>query len=78
MDKIKFPAIFEIKISGLVEAYMQSSSATLKEALAIVYHSRLYTALEREETKLWHHSPLLLLDCMTNELKTGVLESPDE
>lgn len=78
MDKIKFPAILEIKISGLVEAYMQSSGATLQEALATVYHSRLYQALEREETKLWHHSPLLLFDCMTGELSTGVLEFPDE
>jgi len=52
--------------------------ATLKDALAKVYHSRLYKSLECEETKLWHHSPMLLLDCMMSELETGVLEFPDE
>ena len=78
MDNAHFSSILEIKVSGLLEVYMQLTGATLKDALATIYHSRLYKALECEETKLWHHSPLLLLDCIMNELKTGVLEFPDE
>ena len=78
MDNTRFPSILAIKISGLIEAYMQLVDATLKDALLTVYHSRLYKALECEETKLWHHSPLLLLDCIMSELKTGILEFPDE
>lgn len=78
MNNSRFSSILTIKTSGLLEAYMQLVGAPLKDALLTVYHSRLYKALEREETKLWHHSPLLLLDCMMNELQTGVLEFPDE
>ena len=78
MDNSRFSSILELKVSGLLDAYMQSCGASLKDALATIYHSRLYKVLECEETKLWHHSPMLLLDCMMSELKTGVLEFPDE
>lgn len=78
MNKPHFPAILEIKVSGLVEAYMQTSGADLNQALQTVYHSQVYQALEQEETKLWHHSPLLLLDCLISELKTGTTAFPDE
>ncbi len=78
MDDARFAAILEIKVSGLVEAYMRLDGVTLKDALVAVYHSGLYKILEREETKLWHHSPALLRDCMMNELNTGHLEFPDE
>ncbi len=78
MDSNRFPVILEIKASGLIEAYMQASGASLSQALNIVYHSQVYQTLEREETKLWHHSPLLLLDCLESELNTGTPEFPDE
>ncbi len=78
MDDRRFSAILEIKAAGLVEKYMQSRHVTLKDAIHTVYHSHLYQVLEREETKMWHHSPALLLDCMLHELETGSLEFPDE
>ena len=78
MDDKRYSSILEIKVSGLVEAYMKSAGATLKDALDTVYHSKLYQVLEREETKMWHHSPALLLDCMLQELDTGCLGVPDE
>ena len=78
MDNARFSSILNMKVSGLLDVYMQSRGASLKDALVTIYHSRLYKVLECEETKLWHHSPMLLLDCMMSELKTGVLEFPDE
>ena len=78
MDRDHFASILTIKVAGVANAYMLSTGAACKEALESVYHSRTYEALEREETKLWHHSPLLLLDCLTNELNTNQLEFPDE
>ena len=78
MKDSRFPAILEIKMAGVVEALMNSSGMTLDNALAKVYHSQVYRALEREDTKLWHHSHLLLLDCLISEFDTGVPEFPDE
>lgn len=78
MDERRFSAILEIKVSGLVEAYMDSTKASLEDALKTIYGSKLYKTLEREETKVWHFSSALLLDCMMQELETGVLRFPDE
>jgi hypothetical protein len=74
----RFASILEIKASGLVEALMQKAGLTLEDALLRVYGSKLYETLEREESKLWHHSPLLLLDCLESEFRTGKPEYPDE
>jgi hypothetical protein len=78
MTAVQYPLFFELKVEGLVEAFMQVTGKTLNEALSIVYHSQVYRVLERENTKLWHHSPQLLLDCLNSELRTGRPEFPDE
>lgn len=78
MTAERFASILEIKVSGLVEVLMQSKRLDLDQALLSVYRSKLYAALEREETKLWHHSPLLLLDCLESEFRIGKPEFPDE
>jgi hypothetical protein len=74
----RFASILEIKASGLVEALMQKAGLNLEDALLRVYGSKLYETLEREESKLWHHSPLLLLDSLESEFRTGKPEYPDE
>lgn len=78
MNAAQFPMILELKVEGLVEAFMQMTGKKLNEALSIVYHSQVYRVLERENTKLWRHSPQLLLDCLSSELRTGTPEFPDE
>ena len=78
MNKSHFQMILELKAAGLVEKWMDFSDTTLQESLQKVYNSKVYEVLEREETKLWHHSPQLLLDCLIQELRTGSPEFPDE
>ncbi len=78
MDSTHFPMILELKVAGLVEELIASSKGTLKEALNNVYGSNVYSVLEREETKLWHHSPQLLLNCLVHEMTTRTPEFPDE
>lgn len=57
---------------------VEASGLGLDDALLRVFRSRVYRDLEREETKLWHHSPRLLLDCLKKEMETGTPEYPDE
>jgi hypothetical protein len=78
MTAERFPLILEVKVSGLVESLMQKTGMGLNDALLGVYRSELYQALACEETKMWHHSPLLLLDCLESEFRTGKPEYPDE
>ena len=78
MNKSRFQMILELKAAGLVEEWISFSNSTLQEALRKVYNSKVYSVLEREETKLWHHSPQLLLGCLVQEVKTGLPEFPDE
>jgi hypothetical protein len=70
--------ILELKVSGLVEEWMAFSNSTLQDSLHKVYNSEVYAVLNREETKLWHHSPQLLLDCLIQEVTKGSPEFPDE
>ena len=78
MKADRFLLILQVKASGLVEALMEKTGIGLDDALLRVYQSRLYRTLSLEESKMWHHSPLLLLDCLESELKTGTPEYPDE
>ncbi len=78
MDSTRFSMILELKVAGLVEELVAFSNGTLQESLNNVYSSKVYSVLECEETKLWHHSPQLLLNCLVQELKTGTPEFPDE
>jgi len=78
MTDSRFEMILELKTAGLVEELIKHTGMTLKDSLHKVYNSQVYKTLEREETKLWHHSPLLLLDCLSKELETGLAEFPDE
>lgn len=78
MTDKRFSCILELKAAGVVEALIKESDMSLDEAIACVYHSKVYLTLADETTKMWHHSPMLLLDCIKTELKTGTPEYPDE
>jgi len=74
----RFSLILSIKVSGLIDALMEKTGLGLDDALRRVYQSELYRTLADEGSKMWHHSPLLLLDCLESEFKTGHPEYPDE
>ncbi|MDR0856122.1 MAG: hypothetical protein LBM78_01790 [Clostridiales bacterium] len=48
------------------------------EATARFYRSKVYAALEREETKVWHFSPLTLFYMFKEEQETGDFTFPEE
>lgn len=64
MTADRFSLILCLKVSGLVEAWMEKAGVGLSDALQAVYESKLYRTLGDEESKMWHHSPLLILDCL--------------
>ncbi len=48
------------------------------EAMEAFYRSETYELLSREETKLWHYSPLTLCRIWEQERQTGALVFPEE
>jgi len=49
-----------------------------KEALNILYASKLYEKLEQEETKVWHLSVPTLYSLFIEEQETGKITFPEE
>ena len=78
MNASDFAPLLAVKVAGLVECTMEQDKLSLLSAMSKVYHSKLYELLEREETKLWHHSPYLLHDALVSEELKGFPELPDE
>lgn len=78
MSPSEFAPLLAVKVSGLVECVMEQGHMPLMAAMSKVYRSKLYEVLEREDTKLWHHSPHLLYDALMSEERTGLPELPDE
>jgi hypothetical protein len=48
------------------------------EAFLLLYSSKFYAQLAREETKLWHLSVPMLYEMLKEELETGVMTYPEE
>ena len=78
MTQDGFTSLLAIKVAGLVECVTEHEQVTFMEALRRVYVSKLYHLLEREDTKLWHHSPRALYDALLSEGQKGFPELPDE
>ena len=63
---------------GILNFIIKNRQIGLEEASGILYGSRLYEALEDEETKLWRLSYPLLYDLLEEELSTGTITYPEE
>ena len=49
-----------------------------EKAVEMLYSSELFTALEDEQTKLWHLSALALFELYEEERQTGEITYPEE
>ena len=63
---------------GIVSLLMENRGLGLEEASGILYNSKLYEALEDEQTKLWRLGYPLLYDMLEEELTTGKITFPEE
>lgn len=77
MDKKKFEAILPLKVQSVVKLIIEQKGFSFRESLRYLYTSELYHMLEKEETKVWHYSPMLLLELVEEEKSHGFLELPD-
>ena len=71
---------YEILLYGItanvVDKIMESTGWTENEAMKRFTQSKLYTYLEREETKVWQYSAVMLAQLFEGE-RTGRLVLPE-
>ena len=78
MTPEKLSALLTILIPAIIQLIIDNRKLTNIEAVNLFYKSALYAMLEKEESKLWHLSPLVLYELLEEELATGSIAYPEE
>jgi hypothetical protein len=78
MEHNAFAGLLKMIVPAIMDIYMKEKSQPYDIAIERLYNSRLYEALENQDTWLWHLSPLLLCDLLIEELETGHINWPEE
>ena len=77
MEKNIFEIVLQTVSSGLIEKIMSETGLDEDAAMESLYSSALYSALEREETKLWHYSVAMLYELYAEEMTSGRMTIPE-
>lgn len=78
MDE-KFNTILSIAlIPQIVELIVEKEKIDDITAISEFYSSKTYEMLAKEETKVWHYSPLTICSIWQYEKETGELVFPEE
>ena len=78
MSAVEFKATLQMLVPMVISEMSQKFGLSESEAIPALYSSSLYSRLEREETKLWHLSPLALSELWDEERRTGKIVYPEE
>ncbi len=77
MVQEQFQAIMPIISSDLVNLIISKRNIREEDAILLLYNSKLYAVLEKEETKVWQYSTPMLYSLLEHELITGEIQYPD-
>lgn len=71
-------AMLELIVPRLIKTIIENMGVTEKDALTMLYSSKLYEQLDKDETKLWHLSVPTLFEMFKEEQETGQITYPEE
>ena len=74
----KFHLVLTLIVPKVIELICENHNVNEIEATKEFYESEVYALLEREETWIWHFSPLTLFHMFDEEKKTGSFVIPEE
>lgn len=77
MNNEQFAAIMPYISADLISMIANKNNVSESEAFSMLYNSKLYAALEQEDTKIWQYSTEMLYSLFAQELTTGNIEFPD-
>ena len=78
MDNDNYISFMALHSHPIVENLAQMLNITKRKALDLFYNSNFYRLYEKENTKLWHFSNVMLTDLLNQEITTGHIEFPVE
>ena len=79
MNDTQFSTLLRAAIvPQIADLIIKEYSVTDVEATKMFYNSRTYELLSREETIVWHFSPLTLYNFWKTERETGEIVLPEE
>lgn len=78
MNENQFSALLAVIIPQIIELIINNSNISETQAVSRFYKSKLYSELSKEDTKLWHYSPLTLYSMYQDELMIGTYDYPEE
>jgi len=71
-------AMLEFIVPRLIKTIIKNMNIAEKDAFTMLYQSKLYEQLEKDETKLWHLSVPTLYEMFREEQETGQITYPEE
>lgn len=77
MGQEQFNAIMPVISADIVKMIVEKRSVSEKDAIKLLYASKLYAALEKEETKVWQYSTPMLYSLLEQEWNSGTIRYPD-
>ena len=77
MGQDQFAAIMPYISADLVGMIVKKKNISEPDAITKLYNSKLYAALEQEDTKVWQYSTDMLYSLLEQEERTGEIEFPD-
>ena len=76
MNKDKFAVLMAVITADIINKIIEKYGYDENKAMELFYKSKLYSVLEREETKFWYYSSQMILELFDREMK-GNLEFPE-
>ena len=77
MGQERFLAMMQYISTDLVSMIAEKQNISEESAIKKLYSSKLYAALEKEETKVWQYSTQMLYSLFEQEEKNGEIQYPD-
>lgn len=78
MTNEKLASLLMLIVPQVIALIIEAEHCSEIDAMNEFYASKLYALLEKEETKMWHLSPLMLYSLYTQEKETGDFDIPEE
>jgi len=73
---LQFKSVLQLNTPLIIKEITKTLNITQKEAIELFYGSNLYEKYTEENTKLWHYSPVVMADLLSQELENGEIEYP--
>ncbi|MBR3917312.1 MAG: hypothetical protein IKJ59_01065 [Clostridia bacterium] len=77
MGQEQFNAMLPVISADFAKMIAQKKNISEKEAIKLLYTSKVYAALEQEDTKLWQYSTPMLYSLLEQEWESGTIRYPD-